>query len=209
MSKAQQAKRRQARLAAKEQAKAAKLRSFLGLHCPLFEQLQPLYEALAKLPGEGGKPLRLSPPENLHVTVRFLGSVEVAQLGNIEQLGKQIVGKHTLPTLRCSGVGLFKNSAWVGIEPTPALTALAEELNAAGAVLGIPGDDKGFVPHLTVARFPPALKSQVAAVLEAYANQQWGEFTCQNVNLYRSDTLPDGARYTVIAELPLGSTGGS
>ncbi len=206
MSKSQQASRRAARQAQKASEKAAKMRCFLGLPCPLHAQLKPVYELLEPLRTNDGKPPRLAPPEHLHVTVKFLGTVQVDQLGNIEQLAQQVISKHTLPTLRCTGIGVFKNSAWVGIEQEPALTALVEELNTAFGLLGFSIEDKAFVPHVTIARFPPPLKDSVTQVLQTFEAQEWGEFAAPHVSLYRSDTLPHGATYSVLSELKPGES---
>ncbi|CAN0494718.1 unnamed protein product, partial [Discosporangium mesarthrocarpum] len=102
-----------------------------------------------------------------------------------------------------AGIGVFKNSLWVGIANNEQLTALAGELNAAGRLLGVADEAKGFVPHVTVARFGKDVRPKLSGLLEKFATTQWGSFSARKCYLYQSETLQEGARYSILKGYPL------
>lgn len=186
--------------------KPATLRCFFGLAYPLSDALSPLIDRLGQLAGEPDTRLRLIDPLNMHITLKFLGSVEGAGLSEVSTLARAVCARHSPLTLTCAGLGLFRDSIWVGIRPLPELTALAAALEQGAGVLGVQPEGKTFMPHITVARFGREGKARLNALREEFAERRWGEFSANKVQLYRSETLPDGAKYTILENYPLGST---
>lgn len=186
--------------------KPATLRCFFGLTYPLSDALGPLIDRLGQLADEPDTRLRLSDPLNMHITLKFLGSVEEARLSEVSTLARAVCARHSTLALTCAGLGLFRDSVWVGIRPLPELTALAAALDQGAGVLGVQSEGKPFMPHITVARFDRQGKARLSALHDEFADRHWGEFSVDDVQLYRSETLPEGARYTVLESFPLGST---
>lgn len=185
--------------------KAIKLRCFIGIKFSLATEIDALRKELAMQGEKSEANLRLVPDDNLHVTLKFIGSIEESRLGAIDGVMKQVAGRHKTMSLEVSGVGLFKNSFWVGVEENPQLSKLANELNLACLPLDIATEEKAYMPHVTVARFNKESKAAFLPLREKYANQPWGKLQAESICLYRSDTLPEGAKYTVIDEAKLGS----
>jgi len=95
-----------------------------------------------------------SHPENLHLTLAFLGEIEPQRVREIQEAMTQLV----IPTLRLefSSVGNFRRDGgdlwWVGLAPNHELTLLQKELTAQLKVRGFVLEDRRFSPHITLAR---------------------------------------------------------
>ncbi len=187
--------------------KPPRLRCFFGIRFTLINEIEGIGQALSGLKGEVADKLRLVPEQNLHVTLKFLGSVEESTLPTLESILKEAAARHSSFRLNVKSAGYFKNSCWVGIEPQETLSKLVQELNTAASALGVLNENKPYVPHVTVARFGKSsvdIKSRLLPILEQYSDQEWGTIQVEKICLYRSDTLAEGARYTVISEATLG-----
>lgn len=191
-----------------KKAKPARLRLFLGLQFPLFSQLSPLIDRLGQLAADPETKLRLMAPENIHVTVKFLGAIEETRLREVSAMAKSLCAKRGELALSCRDVGFFKQSIWVGIDGNDSLAELAGEFDEAGTLFDLPPENKSFEPHVTVARFDKQAKIKLSGLREEFAGRHWGDFTASAVKLYLSETLPDGARYTILESYPLGEDSG-
>lgn len=180
-------------------------RLFIGLAYQPGERVSGTLEdlrVLAARPGAGVRPVE---PENLHITLKFLGMVPDSDIVLLSQVMDQALAAAACFELRLTGIGFFKQSIWLGVESDARLHALVTRLNRTLAVLGCQPDNKPFVPHLTIARIRPDHQVDLSALLEQYANREWEGLQVNVVNLYESRTLPDGARYKVLHAVPLQS----
>ncbi len=142
-------------------------------------------------------------PDNLHVTLKFIGEVapeKAAEIGDalfIVQTQQQAV-------VEFGDVGFFPDArrpsvVWVGIQPPQFLSSLAAEVNHVLAALGIPREEKPFVPHLTIAaiketRLSPALRSDI----EKRKSRKFGTLTTGEFHLIESKRKSTGAEYTTL-----------
>ena len=74
--------------------KPAKLRCFFGLAYPLTGALGPLIDRLGQLAGDPDTRLRLIDPVNMHITLKFLGSIEEARLTEVSTLARAVCARH-------------------------------------------------------------------------------------------------------------------
>lgn len=93
-------------------------------------------------------------PENLHLTLVFLGEVAPAGIAAIQQaMDKAAVEKFKLSM---SGLGSFKRSGgdlyWLGVDKNPTLAALHSRLSRGLREAGFTVERREFQPHLTLAR---------------------------------------------------------
>ena len=104
----------------------------------------------AEVRGTGGKP---TPPENLHMTLHFLGAVPdelIAPL--IERVSVLPLDPFDL-TLDQYGYWQRARTLWLGLQETPpALAELARDLGRISDELGLPRQRRAFIPHMTLAR---------------------------------------------------------
>jgi len=135
----------------------------------------------------GGRPTR---PENLHVTLAFLGSIEDARVAEVERTADTAGLRACTLILDRAGYWKHNRIAWAGASLVPpALEALVSGLRAALAKSRIAFDAKPFASHVTLlrdAREPP--------VVPALAPIEW---RLDGFALVQSVTLPRGSRYEI------------
>ena len=147
-------------------------------------------------------------PENLHLTLRFLGNLEPAAL----ELARQAVATAAVGigpfTVELRGLGGFPSTraprvVWAGVVTGgERLSALHAALEAALASRGIPAEGRPFHSHVTLGR---ARDPRGAGVLGPAlgADPRFGEAPVTALHLMRSELHPRGARYSVLLEAPL------
>ena len=107
----------------------------------------------AKLPD-----VRWSRPEQLHLTLKFIGEVDNRELPQFCQALREACAGIDAFSLELGGLGAFpKNKpprvVWVAAEdPQGVLGTLAERLDERMSALGIPRENRAFTPHLTLGR---------------------------------------------------------
>jgi 2'-5' RNA ligase len=179
------------------------LRCFIGVKFPLLQQIEPLLQALPKPAGDSPLKLRVIPPKNLHLTLKFLGTVHPEQETALAAALTSAAGQLAEFKIKCAGVGFFKDSFWVGISPTSELLNLVSQLNESLQVIGIEPELKPYIPHVTVARFGHLAKPALLEIEERFKATPWGDIHVTKFHLYRSQTLPEGAMYQIISKYDL------
>lgn len=139
--------------------------------------------------------LRWTTPEQWHVTLRFLGSVD-DEREVVAAVRSATNGAVPVPV--ALGPGSQRLGRGILVVPVAGLDALAADVVDATARLGRPPDDRPFHGHVTLARAKRRLPRRVIGLPVA------GGWTVEEVAVVASDTRPDGARYHDVARLPLG-----
>jgi 2'-5' RNA ligase len=186
------------------------LRLFVALDLP-----EPVRHALAELianlePKSRGT--RWIPPENLHITLKFIGHVGDENLSPIRSALSSIHTAHPVE-LHFHGMGFFPNehrprAFWCGIAASPNLAELAADIDRALVPLGIDSETRPFIPHLTLARFKSdeGVREVVRAATDMKSTD-FGAATETNFHLYESLLKSTGAQYNRVASFPF--VGGS
>ena len=149
---------------------------------------------------------RWTPPENLHVTLWFLGEVDDARAALVARSIERPFETRAF-TLRVAGAGTFPSSGaprvlWMGIvEGGPSLLALNGELAGRLIPLGFEPEARRYSPHLTIARVKEGPRS-TGATLRALVSDV-GSCDVAAVTLFRSRTSPKGASYEALLRVPL------
>ncbi len=145
------------------------------------------------------------PPENWHVTLRFLGAATQVQRERV--LGSIHEGLDAREfSIRFDGLGAFPRSPrasvlFVGIEDGAAgLAMLADVCEEAAIDAGFDPEGRPFHPHLTLARIRPP--QDVTSLIERFGVLGARQVVARVV-LYVSHVGRGGARYAVIERIPL------
>jgi RNA 2',3'-cyclic 3'-phosphodiesterase len=185
-----------------------KIRSFVAL--PLPEEHRDrlatyLEECAGAAPG-----FRWVPAGNLHLTLRFLGNLEPDTLAAVRTCLEAVRGNPF--TLALGELGTFGGRAaprvvWLGVqaglEPMARLAATVEEAVRAA---GVPGDDRPFRAHLTLARAgshprrgdPPPTRPNLPPPPDL------APWRADELVLYESRLGPPAPAYVPLARYPLG-----
>ncbi len=164
-----------------------RLRLFLGFRLPP-DAVQALADWQRSALHEG----RAVPPENLHVTLAFLGSRPAGDLpGVLDVLGRCAVAA-AAPRFE---VERYRETRSVGMltlrDPSGAAGELARRLHAALAGLGVYRPEaRPWLPHVTVLRFrdPPRLRPEPPGVA----------WVSSDAAAFLSRLHPSGSRYEVL-----------
>lgn len=189
------------------------MRAFIAIDLPL-ELREGLTSALREL-----KALqvdaRLSRPESIHLTLKFLGNIEGQQVEAIEGALEEVLHHQAPFSIRVGGLGVFPYLAnprvvWVGVEGGTALEDLQREVEGCLSPLGFPPEKRAFHPHLTLARVKS--RRNIAALIHyvesSHSVDSLGEFTARALHLFQSTLRPEGAEYTKLVTLEFGSASG-
>ncbi len=150
-------------------------------------------------------------PDNLHLTLRFLGEIPPEQIEIVKaDLKARLVNLGPIE-LSLRGLGRFPEGGrfvrvlWVGcVGELDKLRDLWERAQAAARAAGLPRDDHGFSPHITIGRVKS--KQNQSSLLEKLAGHAQTEFGRQRIDrvvLMRSELSPGGAVYTPIERFDL------
>ncbi len=157
-------------------------------------------------------PMNWVQSESIHLTLRFLGSIEPSCIPQLLSVLKPIGDKTGKFSLDVHGVGVFPNRQrpsifWVGVSgQTLNLQRLVLKIAAALEPLGFPLEEKAYHPHLTLARIKRDNASVGSALLEKGAlesDHHLGTLTVDRFVLFQSDLNPTGACYTPLGTVQL------
>jgi RNA 2',3'-cyclic 3'-phosphodiesterase len=155
--------------------------------------------------------VRWIPPENLHITLWFLGEVgELRAPAVLTALDKPFA----LPSfgLRLGGLGAFPPAGmprvvWIGVQKgTESLSRIHAELAVRLDPLGFPAERRPFSAHLTIGRVKsarPEMRPRDIRPLWNAVPADAGECRIATVTLFRSRLSPHGAVYEPLLRVPL------
>ncbi len=167
----------------------------------LWDALAPLRDAREKLP------VKWVRPENIHLSLKFLGDVEEAREPELREALRRAAGargEQRPLILQIAGFGVFPDYhrphvVWAGVTPDPGLELLQHAVEQAFAPLGFPTEARAFRPHVTLGRAARDARPRDFAGLEAIlAGTDFDEtVTVAEVDLMQSTLQPNGPVYQV------------
>jgi 2'-5' RNA ligase len=186
------------------------LRLFVALEIPteVRGDLAAMVETLRAI----SKEPRWLRPENLHVTLKFLGEVPETKLAAVRTALAQIRSEQPV-TLEFRGLGFFPNEKhprvfWAGIEASPNLMKLAEDIDGAMEKLEILPERRAFSPHLTLARFErQGVPEKLRIAIAENSQREFGALQTNEFHLIQSKLKPSGAEYTTLASFAFAAVG--
>jgi len=158
-----------------------------------------------------GEPVDVSwtKPENVHLTLKFLGDVEEAQLDAIKEVVTQTAKAHSQFELVASGCGVFPNERnprvlWIGLKDEEGrVQSLAQEIEEKLAAIGFAKEGRPFTPHLTIGRIRSGRNAREFARTFMAVDFPPHRFAVEQIVLMRSDLRPTGAIYTPLHSVNL------
>lgn len=149
-------------------------------------------------------------PENLHLTLAFLGEVEEGVVGGLTRALRS--GCRAVPAFEAQlgSAGTFPERgrarvAWIGLGPESALERAERAVTSACLEAGASPTGRGrFHPHVTVARPRSGWGTAARRRWEAMVTPGLGgPFQVRSASLVESRLRPDGAHHRELAPLPL------
>lgn len=162
---------------------------------------QALIEAVRTLPPNAFRP---TAPERVHLTLKFLGEVQLDNLPRIVAALEPVTDEHEPFEVVTSAFGVFPSPRrarilWAGIdEGADQLHALAKTVEALLKPEGFPPEEKPYVPHLTLGRSRrPTTFDPTGVSLPTL------QFTISNIDLVQNKHGPTGITYPTLKRYDL------
>ena len=183
------------------------MRLFVSVDLP--DEFAPAVEAiqddLRDAPG-----LNFTNPDQIHVTLKFLGEVEEDRLPALEEALSAAIDTATVEPFDATyaGLGAFPSEdyirvVWLGVEDGgEELTRLYEAIEERTTSLGFEPEERDFTPHATIARMEHAGgKERVQSALRT--RPEVGTTRVEEICLKESSLGPDGPEYSTLTAFEL------
>jgi len=185
------------------------LRTFIALDMPaeIKAALANYVQSLKSLRGR----VSWTKPENLHLTLKFLGDTPAARIEEIAAALQEIAAATPSFSATVTGAGAFPNDEkprvlWVGLsEPTGTLLKLAQAIDERMHRYGFEKEKRALAPHLTIGRVKEVRIPEIIRGLKekpfAARPAQFNEIIFMQSKLHTA-----GSNYTALRKLALGKS---
>jgi 2'-5' RNA ligase len=145
----------------------------------------------------------------VHLTLKFLGDVDIERLGKIRSAVGIIAGRVDPFILEVADTGVFPDQAdprilWLGIK-APELSSIVQHLEDACEHLGFEREKRYYRPHLTIARIRDARGAR--EVIDTHLKNKFppSRFEVSRLAVYESQLLRSGSVYSIVSTHDLGT----
>lgn len=151
--------------------------------------------------------LKIVEPENVHLTLKFLGEIDEKMIDRIAGVMEESVRELSPFRIKLMGVGAFPSMnymrvVWIGLKEAEKLGVIAERLENNLAVLGFRKEKRSFSPHVTVGRIKSQKNKDVLQnFLKKNVDNDFGEFDVKCIRLKKSVLTPKGPLYSTVKEI--------
>jgi len=182
------------------------LRCFIAIEipAPVRREITEMADILKKYDAD----IKWVSVENLHVTLKFLGSTPDKSAPEIRDSLLKMVSSFRPFYIKIVGTGLFPNRKfprviWVGVDNGEALLKLAADIDVSMSLLGYKKEEREFKPHLTLGRVRSREGlTSIVNELDNFKDKEFGLFTVDRIKLMRSELKPKGPEYSCLYEVP-------
>ncbi len=180
-------------------------RGFIAVEVPVSNQIEQFQIDIQR----SNANVKLVEPQNIHITLKFLGDTPLNQIQAIESIMKDAVKSIQPHMLRLEGTGVFPNEnyikvIWLGIKGAEHLSTIADILNEQCTKIGVKKDKRGFSAHLTIGRMKSARgKDEIISLLQKYHDICFAEIPVNSINLKKSTLTPNGPIYETLSTVQL------
>ena len=185
------------------------IRCFIALTIP--DNVQQRLAEIQKILKQHNAQTRWVKPENIHMTLRFLGDQEPSRANDIAEALPEIFSDRPPLCLRIDMINAFPDPQnprilWAGVsQGSDAVIRLVDTLNSGLARLGISRDADQFIPHFTLARCKTKEESRSCADAMKKAPTFSIEACPHSITLYQSTLTANGSIYQPIKQIPCAS----
>jgi len=148
-------------------------------------------------------------PNNIHLTLKFLGEITDEQVAEVSEIAKTVAQAHQKFNLEIESVGSFGGRSakviWVGAgRGADELMALQKDLDDLLAQAGYPKEEREFSAHLTLCRVRnPKAGLKLAEAVKQFEHLKLGSISANALCVYQSQLTPAGPIYTLLVSFNL------
>ncbi|OQB74921.1 MAG: 2',5' RNA ligase family [candidate division TA06 bacterium ADurb.Bin131] len=186
------------------------MRVFVGIKITssIMEKLKEVLSFLQEYRNQ----IRTVRPENLHITLKFLGNITHNMYSQFSENLQNSITEFSPFEVAIEGIGFFpsKNRAriiWVGIKKNNPLENLYKIVEDSAEKINILPDNKKFHGHITVGRIKTDIHPNlINAIEEKFKERNWENMRVENITIFESILHPDGPKYKELKTMTLGGT---
>ena len=182
-----------------------KIRAFIAIDIKTFPKLTQLEQELKQTKAN----IKLVEPENIHITLKFLGDTDENLIEEINTIIEESVKKTKPFEIQLKNTGVFPNQnyikvIWIGIHNSEKIAEISQQIDEQLFDLGFEQEKRPFSPHLTIARVKSAEnKDQLLNIINKYQDLTFQEIKVESIKLKKSQLTPKGPIYTTLKEIKL------
>lgn len=180
------------------------IRCFVAVECG-GDELAAKFREVRRMLEATRADVKFVEPENVHLTLKFLGEIEPRLVEQASQVVKETSFQPF--SARLEGVGVFPNLrrprvVWAGIsDGVSKLAEVWKDVDTKLIRLGFEKERRGFSPHITIGRVRSGRnRDRLVEELSTLSDYMFGDLHVDRVVLKKSVLTPRGPIYTTLAE---------
>lgn len=186
---------------------AASIRAFICLDIP--QSVKQRIDALQRDLRQIGAQVSWVKPDNIHLTLKFLGDVAESRIESIRKAVEIAARATRALEIEVAGTGCFPSPRnprvlWIGLSDMEGkLAELHRAIESELARERFPREPKKFSPHLTIGRVRAPHNAALVAEELISRGFEPHNFQADEIIVMRSDLKPTGPIYTPLARIKL------
>ena len=182
---------------------ANRIRAFIAIELP--EAIKSRLDDCIRDISGGKRDYKWVAPENLHITMAFLGDVDYDFLIGINEAMQTAVEATPAFPARLGLIGTFPSVIWVGLsEGSEECEAIYKKLKPELRNAGFQLDNKPYHPHITIARSRRRMDFSEKNAFECKILPKTDAFIVDRLTLFESRLRPKGPEYFPLTRVPFG-----
>lgn len=186
------------------------MRTFIAIELP--EAIRTILSRLQDELKQTQADVKWVKPENIHLTLKFLGEIEQDLVKKINSILDEIVQERSSFSLYLSNLGAFPKLQyprviWIGITNDKAVIEIAKDIEKEMIKIGLPAESRPFSTHITLGRVRSGLNRRALIEKLEFLNKNLStprpEFKVCSLTLFKSSLTPHGPIYEAISNCPL------
>jgi RNA 2',3'-cyclic 3'-phosphodiesterase len=186
----------------------ASIRSFLSI--PASNRLRASAASVIENLQSVSSGVKWERPEKLHITVKFLGSVDTDLLRKIAETLKPRLEQMDQFNITYAGLGAFPTIhnpriLWIGADGGRNIVELFSAVEQVCSSFNIPSEDRTFHAHVTIGRVKNSRALNRLTAMVKSVTFEPIVARCSELCVMKSELHPSGSQYTVVQSIPLKS----
>lgn len=157
-----------------------------------------------------GADLKIVKPENIHLTLKFLGDISENQVDLVKEALQNATEAVDPFQVQVKGLGVFPEPSfirviWAGVtEGEEQLKSIRKDLDQSLSKISQSSDNKEYIPHYTIARVKSGkAKDKLNSIIENKSDVEWGSIEADKVELKKSELTSEGPIYSTLEAVSL------
>lgn len=173
--------------------------------------LSAISQLLENLKAVSPKPAKWVNPDNMHLTIKFIGEFNPSDLEDMRSTLEKALSSLPSFNLEIKGMGAFPSLSkpkvvWLGINADNTLFKLVKIVNNETEKYGYVSEKRPFSAHITLGRVKPYASLEeiktIGSVIRLNKDIVIGSQRIEDLYFFRSDLTPKGPVYQTLFKLP-------